>query len=288
MFPIIVKYTVMSSVVLLMLGVGFNTDFRDVIKVGRQVRLLARGLLANFVIVPVLMYLSILWLPISPDVKIGIMLMAAAPVAPMAPPFVGMAKGDLPYSVGLMVIVALLSVPLTPLLLSLSLPKSEEGLVLNPWQIIQTLMFVQLIPIGAAMGVRQARPLLADRLLKFVPTIGQVGLLIGVGLLLAAQAKQIHAIEPTAYLVLAALVAGSLFVGDWMMVGETAERRRALAVSTAIRNIPLAFLIANESFPGTPVAPVTLVFAVFTMVLSVAYGKLMTAGGVPEADSSDE
>jgi hypothetical protein len=48
-----------------------------------------------------------------------------------------------------------------------------------------------------------------------------------------------------------------------------------LAISTAIRNIPLAFLIANESFSGTPVAPVALVFAVFTMVLSVVYGKLM-------------
>lgn len=194
----------------------------------------------------------------------------------MAPPFVGMAKGDLAYSVGLMVIVALLSVPLTPLILSLSLPKSEGGLVLNPWQIIQTLVFVQLIPIGVAMAIRQARPGWADRLLKFVPMIGQVGLFVGVGLLLAVQAKQILAVGLFAYLVLAALVVGSLFVGDWMMIGQSAARRRALAISTAIRNIPLAFLIANESFPGTPVAPVTLVFAVFTMALSVVYGKLMT------------
>lgn len=279
----IVKYTVMGSVVLLMLGVGLNTDFRDVIKVGKQFRLVIRGLLANFFIVPVMMYLGILWLPISSDIKIGIMLMAAAPVAPMAPPFVGMAKGDLPYSVGLMVIVGLLSIALTPLILSLSLPKSDGGLVLNPWQIIQTLLFVQLIPIGVAMAIRQARPEWADRLLKFIPTIGQVGLLVGVGLLLAAQARQILAIGLVAYLVFALLVIASLFVGHWMMTGESDERRRALAISTAIRNIPLAFLIANESFPGTPVAPVTLVFAVFTMVLSVLYGKLMTSSEAPGA-----
>lgn len=279
----LVKYTVMGSVVLLMLGVGLNTDFRDVIKVVKQFALLMRGLMANFLVVPLLIYLSILWLPLVSDVKIGIMLMAAAPVAPMAPPFVSMAKGDLPYSVGLMVIVGMLSVVLTPLILSVALPKSDEGLVLNPWQIIQTLLFVQLIPIGVAMAIRQARPQLADRLLKYLPTIGQIGLLIGVGLLLLAQAKQILAIGVFAFMVLAALVVLSLLVGHCMMFGESVDKRRSLAISTAIRNIPLAFLIANESFPGTPVAPVTLVFAVFTMLLSVLYGKLMTAKQVQVA-----
>ena len=277
MMAMFVKYTVMGSVVLLMLGVGLNTDFRDVVKVVKKFGLLMRGLVTNFLIVPLLIYLCILWLPLSADVKIGAMLMAAAPVAPMAPPFVSMAKGDLAYSVGLMVVVGLLSVVLTPLILSLSLPKSDDGLVLNPWKIIQTLLFVQLIPIGVAMGIRQARPKLADNLLKFIPTVGQIGLLIGVGLLLVAQAKQILAIGVFAFVVLAALVVVSLFVGDRMMFGEPADKRRSLAISTAIRNIPLAFLIANESFPGTPVAPVTLIFAVFTMLLSVVYGKLMIA-----------
>jgi hypothetical protein len=66
----------------------------------------------------------------------------------------------------------------------------------------------------------------------------------------------------------------SLFVGDLMLIGESAEKRRALAVSTAIRNVPLAFLIATGNFPDTIIGPVTLVFSAFTMVLSVVYGKL--------------
>lgn len=275
MMVLFVKYTIMTSVILLMLGAGLSIPFGQVVELIKRFQLLARGLLANFLVTPVLIYLSIRWLPISPDVKIGIMLMAAAPVAPMVPPFVGIAKGDLAYSVGLMTIVALLSVPLTPLILSLALPKSEGGIVLDPLQIIQTLLTVQLIPIGIGMAVRHARPMGAEKLLKFVPRIGQIGLLVGVGLLLAAQAKQIISIDVLAYLILPLLVVASLFIGDWMMTGETASFRRSLAVSTAIRNVPLAFLIANASFPGTPVAPVTLVFSVFTMILSIVYGKLM-------------
>jgi BASS family bile acid:Na+ symporter len=275
MMVLFVKYTIMTSVILLMLGAGLSIPFGQVVELIKRFQLLARGLVANFLITPLLIYLGIRWLPLTPDVKIGIMLMAAAPVAPMVPPFAGMAKGDLAYSVGLMTIVALLSVPLTPLILSLALPKSEGGIVLDPLQIIQTLLTVQLIPIGIGMAVRHARMAWAERLLKFVLRIGQIGLLVGVGLLLAAQAKQIISIDVLAYLILPLLVVASLFIGDWMMIGETASLRRSLAVSTAIRNVPLAFLIANASFPGTPVAPVTLVFSVFTMVLSIVYGKLM-------------
>jgi len=138
-----VKYLVMGSVIFLMLGVGMRTDFQDIVKIGKQFRLLFRGLFANFLVVPVLTYICILWLPIASDIKIGILLMAAAPVAPMVPPFVSAAKGDLTFSVGLMVIVAISSVVLTPFILSLSLPKSEGGTLLDPWQIIQTLLYVQ-------------------------------------------------------------------------------------------------------------------------------------------------
>lgn len=270
-----VMKVVMASVIFLMLGVGLNTAFGQVIAVARQVRLIGIGVLANFIVVPALIYLSLVWLPLSPEVKIGIMLMAAAPIAPMAPPFVGMARGNVAYAVGLMTIVALLSVPLTPLILDFALPKSTEGVALDPMQIIKTLLIAQLIPISVGMAIRQVSPKWAERLLKFVPTVGQIGLIVGVGLLLAKDTRQILSIGILPHLVMALMVIGSLFIGDWMLIGETDDNRRSLAVSTAIRNVPLAFLIAGENFPDTVVAPVTLLFGVFTMVLSIGYGKMM-------------
>ncbi len=271
---LLVQYTVMTSVILLMLGVGMGTSFRQVVDAVSEIGLVLRGVAANFIITPVLIYLVLWSLPLAPDVKIGIMLMAAAPVAPMAPPFVESAKGDVAYGVGLMVVVAILSVVLTPLILGLALPRSEEGVQLDPMQIVQTLVTVQLIPIGIGMAVRQQSPAWAERLLKFVPRIGQIGLLVGVGLLLASQSEHILSLSMVTYVVLVILVVGCLFIGDWMLIGQAVGKRRALAVSTAIRNIPLAFLIASSSFPDSAVGPVTLVFSVLTMVLSVVYGKL--------------
>jgi BASS family bile acid:Na+ symporter len=275
MMAAIVMNTIMGSVILLMLGAGLNIEIRQVIDMFKRFKLVALGVLANFLFFPLLTVLCLTFVPLSPDIKIGIMLMAAAPIAPMAPaPFVEKAKGDVVYSVGLMVIVATLSIVLTPLILSLAIPKSVGGVELDPIQIVKTLLMVQLIPITVGMIVRKASLKWADILVKFVPKIGQLGLLIGVGLLLAKQASQIATIGPLVYLIMVLLTVVSLLVGDWILIGESAEKRRALAVSTAIRNVPLAFLIANGSFPDTIVAPVVLIFSVINMFLSVVYGRL--------------
>jgi len=174
-----------------------------------------------------------------------------------------------------MAIVGLLSVPLTPTILGFALPASLGGVGVDPVQIMKTLLIVQLIPLAAGMALLHARPDLGETVANYVSKFGQVGLLLGVGVILVMQAEQILAIEPLAYLVMLALVVMTLVVGDLFMVGESAERRRALAVSTAIRNIALAFLIANQSFGGTSAAPTTLIFAVMTMVLSVVYARRM-------------
>ena len=267
---------IMVSVMFLMLSAGLNIEFRQIIELAKRFRLVVLGVLANFLIVPLLIYLCIAWLPFSPDIKIGIMLMAAAPIAPMAPvPFVEKAKGDVAYSVGLMVIVAILSIVLTPLILSISIPKSVGGVTLDPIQIVKTLLMVQLIPIGVGMAVNHINPTWARKLLKFVPRIGQIGLIIGVGMLFIQQGSKLLSIGFLAYLIMLFLTIVSLLVGDWILVGESDEKRRALAVSTTIRNIPLAFLIATENFPDTIIGPVALAFSAFTMVLSIGYGKMM-------------
>lgn len=265
---------VLVSVIFMMLGVGLNTDLADVLDVVKRLRLVALGVLANFVVVPVLVCLILIWAPMAPGVKLGILLMAAAPIAPMVPPFVDMAKGEVPYSIGLMVIVALLSVVLTPLILGLAIPDTVGSVKLNPLEIVRTLLVAQLIPIGLGMAIGKNSPTWSEKLLRFVPQIGRYGLIAGVGLIVASQAKQYLAMSLLAHVVIPLLVLGCLVIGDRMLVGETEPRRRALAVSTAIRNVPLAFLIANQNFPETVAAPVALLMGTYTMVFSVAYGRL--------------
>jgi BASS family bile acid:Na+ symporter len=275
MMVVVTKNLLIISVMLLMFGVGLRTPFGEVLNVAKQYKLVMRGVLANFLVVPVLFYLALNWGPFRPDVVIGLLIMAAVPVAPMAPPFVGMAKGDVPYAVGLMTIVALLCVPLTPLIFTLCLPKSEAGLVLNPWQIIQTLLTVQLIPIGLGMTLNHFNRTWSEKLLAIVPKIAQVGLVISIILIIVLQGQLIIdlGVFPNVAVVLAIIVC--LLIGDLMMFGEKPRQRRTLALTTAIRNVALGLLIVNNNYPGTPAVAVVLVFGLLSNVIAILYGKLL-------------
>ena len=272
-----VKNLLMVSVILMMLSVGLRTAIGEVVDIAKQYQLVIRGVLANFLVVPLIFYLAVQWLPFRPHVVIALMIMAAVPIAPMAPPLVGMAKGDVVYAVGLMTIVALLCVPLTPLLLALCLPATEKGLDLNILKIIGTILKVQLIPICLGMAINNASRTWSEKLLKFVPKVSQVGLIICIILIIAVNSKQIVnlGILPNLAVLLSIIV--TLFIGDWMMIGETTGRRRSLAISTAVRNVALGLLIVNNNFPGTLAVALVLVYAILSMVVAFAYGKLTVA-----------
>ena len=167
MEAIIIK-VIMISVMFLMIGVGLNITYSEVIDTLRQYKLILIGVLANFIVIPIIGYIGLTYLPLEPYVKVGIMLMVAAPIAPMVPPFVAMAKGNVTYSVGLMVIIAVLSVFLTPLILTISFPESIGSVLLNPMEIVKTLVMVQLIPITIGILFSQYRSGWAKIMLKFL------------------------------------------------------------------------------------------------------------------------
>ncbi|MHC4570801.1 MAG: bile acid:sodium symporter family protein, partial [Planctomycetota bacterium] len=241
-----------------------RTALGEVINVIRQFRLLTRGVLANFLVVPLLFYLAVQFLPFRPDVVIGLLIMAAVPVAPMVPPFVGMAKGDVLYAVGLMTVVALLCVPLTPAILLFCLPKSEAGLDLSVIQIIQTLLTAQLIPISFGMAINHFSRKWTEKLLLVVPRIGQVGLVISIIFIIAVQGKLIVELGVLPNLAVVLGIVVSLLIGHLMMLGQTTERQLSLAISTAIRNVGLGLLIVNNNYPGTPAVAIVLVFGILS------------------------
>lgn len=265
------------SVMLLLFGVGLNTPFLNVLAVARQYRLVLRGLLANFVLVPVLFTFALKGVSLGPDVVIGLLVLAAVPIAPLAPPFVGMAKGDVAYAVGLMVIAAVLGLFLTPLILALALPASEAGLHIDVVRILQTLLVVQLIPLGVGMAINGARPAWAEKLLRVVPKLGRIGVLFTLTLIASGQAEQIVGLGVLPHAVSLVGIVGCLLIGDWVMRGKADEIRRSLAVSTTIRNAALALLIVNTNLPGTQAVTIVFVFGLWSLAVAYCYGKLSKA-----------
>ena len=279
----IINFLLLISVMCLLLGVGLSIPFSKMLAVATQYQLVLRGLVANFVIVPCVFTLALRGMSFSPDVVIGLLVLAAVPVAPLAPPFVGMGRGDVPYAVGLMLLVAFLGLPLTPLILALSLPPSEAGLEIGTLKILQTLLTAQLIPLSVGMSIRQVKPLWAEKLLQFVPKLGRIGVVLTLTLITVTQARQIIDLGILPHLASLGFIVVCVLIGDVMMRGEAAAMRRSLAISTAIRNVALALLIVGTNFPGSPALTVVFVFGLFSLIVSFTYGKIMIGSDMQSA-----
>src|SRR5438477_5402557 len=106
------------ALIAVMLSIGLNVTFGDVMASAGHSRLVVLGLAANFVLVP-LVTVGLLYTFQAPAlVSVGFLILAVCPGAPVGPPFTAIAKGDVSLATGLMVIPAAASAVLAPALLT--------------------------------------------------------------------------------------------------------------------------------------------------------------------------
>lgn len=282
----------------LMAAIGLKATVADVAGVARDVRLVARAALANYVCVPAAaVVLLLLFQPHAQDpanyalVAAGFLIAVVCPGAPYGPPFTGLAKGNVGVAVGLMVLLAASSALLAPLLLRLLLPllvyflsplPPDASLSINVGQVVGTLLISQLLPLCLGLAVRRWRPGVAARLTRPANLLSVVLNLALLGTILFAQHDMLIAIPLIAYAGMAALVTAALAAG-WLLSGPGKDRRTAMVMATAVRNVGVALVIVTTSFPGTRAVAVATVFALFqTIVLALvalAWGRLASMRG---------
>jgi len=273
----------------LMVAIGLGVPLADVIGVARNRRLLARAALANYVCVPAAAVGLLLLFHAEPMVAAGFLIAAVCPGAPYGPPFTAIAKGNVAVSVGLMVILAGSSALVAPLLLHSLLPfiSGSHSLNVNASTMVVTLLVTQLLPLCVGLTVRLGRPNLAARLLKPANLISIVLNVSVIGLILGVHFQTLTAIPPIGFLGMLALVLAALAAG-WLLGMPGSGNRKAMAITTSVRNVGVGLVIATSSFPATPAVTATLAFALFqTVVLAlVALGWGRLAPAIPGSLSS--
>ena len=93
-FQVIATISGLLFVVTSMLSMGMSLTIAMIIKPLKDMSLVVRALLANFVLVPVLAYLILLLIPLDQSLGIGFIVLACAAGAPFLPKLVQGAKGD--------------------------------------------------------------------------------------------------------------------------------------------------------------------------------------------------
>ena len=275
------------ALVELMLTIGLGAKVKEVLAVARDWRGLIRACFANYVVVPAATVGLLLAFNVQPMVAAGFMVVAVCPGAPFSPPFTAVAKGDVSRAIGLMVLLAGSSALLAPLLLRLLLPTvtgAGAGVLLNvdAVRIASTLCLVQFLPLCVGLAISAYRPALAAR---WRAPAGRLGTILNLALLafvIAVQSRMLSAIRVRGYFGMFLLLAVSGAAG-WVLGGRAPSERSALAITTAVRNVGVALVIAGGTFPGTPAVTATTAYGLFQTLAALAAVLAVARRGAAKA-----
>ena len=258
---------------------GLQVRVDEVVSALKRTRLIVVGLVASFILMPLITVILLHVFHPPPLVAAGFLIVSVCAGAPFAVPGTMIAKGDVPYAIGLMVVLATLSVVLAPLLLALLLARlpGAGSLTIDYFGIAKTLLLSQIIPLALALAFHRWRPDLAARFAKPTAMIQNALVVAVVGCGLVAQFDQLAKFSLWAFGGMLLLVLIGTIVG-WVLGGPDKQTRKALAFSTPQRNTGIAMVIASANFAGTPAVTVTVVLAVFLtlsgLVMQVVLRKL--------------
>jgi len=249
----IIRILTISALAGLLGAVGLRLTLGQVTQALRRSRFVAI-LIANFVVVPALTVAMAHVFGLGRDITIAMILLGAAPFAPVVPVFARMARSDLPLAAGLTSVYPLLSAFLTPLacVLALKAVPDAGSIQFNLLGVLLTLMATITLPLALGVFINHQWPAIGRRLLRPVEMVSEG---IGALSLVFVTVVEFSSILETGWRPLLAMVLVaelSLLLGYWLG-GATAASRQVVAFGTSNRNIALALLVAIQSFAGTPV-----------------------------------
>ena len=241
-----VPITMFAFVVSSMLAVGLSLTIRQIVAPLRNGKLVFLALLANFVLMPLGALAIARILRLDQPLGIALLLLGAAAGAPFLPKLAGIAKGNLAFAVGLMVLLMVLTVAYMPLVLPLLL----EGVSVDPMKIARSLVLLMLLPLGAGLAVNARFGSIAERMLLLVTNIRNVISLFGTRGILAS---------------ILFLFAGAGI--GWLLGGPGLGTKGVLSLATAQRNIAAALVVGGKDFDAKVLVMIVVVAVVGLLIL---------------------
>ena len=132
-----------------MLAMGAGLTVAQIFAPLRNARLVVLALLANFVLMPLCAFALAKMLSLDEPLGVGLLLLGCAAGAPFLPKLAELARGNLPFAVGAMVLLMVITVAYLPTVLPLLLP----GVTVNPVKIAQSLALLMLLPLAIGLFV---------------------------------------------------------------------------------------------------------------------------------------
>jgi bile acid:Na+ symporter, BASS family len=252
-----------------MIGMGLGLRVQEIVAPLRNWRLVVLSLVANFVVMPLAAIALARLLRLDESLGIGLLLLATASGAPFLPKLAQIARGNLAFAVGLMVLLMVITVGYVPIVLPLLLP----GVSVNPAQIARSLVLLMLVPLGGALAVNAFRPDIAAKTKPPLDKTANVSLIGLIALQTLLNLRSVAAVFGTGGIFAGVLFLAAGYGTGWALGGPNRDTRSVLALGTSQRNIAAALVVASQSFDEPNVVVMVVVVAVVGSLLLVPLAR---------------
>ncbi|MEM8504403.1 MAG: bile acid:sodium symporter family protein [Cyanobacteria bacterium P01_D01_bin.1] len=235
---------------IIMLGMGLGLTPADFKRIFVEPRAVLIGLVAQLLLLPTIGFLLASAFPLTPELAIGVMILAACPGGPTSNMLTYLADGNVALSVTLTAISSLITVFTIPIVVNLASQQfAGEGVSLQlPFlETVIQIAVITLIPIAFGMLLHRYVPLFSAQVERWVKWLSLffLGLII-FGLLLAERANLVSYILQVGWVTLT-LNLMTMALGYLLSRAAMLDHKSATAVTceVGIQNGTLAIAVAS-------------------------------------------
>ncbi len=259
----------------IMFSLGLGLTGSDFTRVAKQPKDFFVGLISQIILLPVIAFILIKLWPISPELAVGVMIIAAAPGGVTSNILTSFAKGDVALSISLTAIISLLSVITVPFILITSLGLLGLENVSKDLSLIgmATNMFlIVVVPTLLGMIIRK---FLENFAIGFEKIAKKISILLFVLVLAGAILSEKNNIIE--YFTQAGLITLSLNVLMMILAfyianlfGSASPQKKTISIECGLQNGTLAIFIGTTLFGGgvyiIPAATYSLIMFITSLI----------------------
>ena len=259
----------------IMFSLGLGLTGADFLRVAKQPKDFFVGAISQIILLPIVAFILVKIWPISPELAIGVMIIAAAPGGVTSNILTSFAKGDVALSISLTAIIILLSVITVPFILISSLNLlGSESIVQNISLVsmAMSMFLIVTVPVIIGMIFRKFAENTAVKFESFAKKISVVlFIIVLLGAILAEKDNIISYFTDAGFITLVLnilMMVIAFYVAQ--LLGTGIPQKKCIAIECGLQNGTLAIFVGTTLFGGgvfiIPAATYSLIMFVTSLV----------------------
>ena len=252
---IVIEVFLPLALAFIMFSLGLGLTGNDFLRVAKQSRDFFVGAFSQIILLPIIAFILVKLWPISPELAIGVMIIAAAPGGVTSNILTSFAKGDVALSISLTAIISLLSVITVPFIILTSLTLIENsGLDLNIslTNMAISMFLIVTVPVITGMIFRKFASNVAIKFESIAKKISAVLFVIVLLGAILAEKDNVVSYFAQAGLITLVLNVVMMIVAYYVaqLLASGIQQKKCITIECGLQNGTLAIFVATSIFGG--------------------------------------